>query len=169
MLGCVLIEQVVELVHLEVKVLKSDFKRANFFIMTLHLIVKSHFLLLQDSFLGAKGIALTRKVGQGVLLLNQLGLIGDPLLLDLSDLILHVIDLLLNVVLLSLEWTGILIFTVLLLELIELPVKSVHFVLLLRDCDVSLLDVALEFLDFTLFLLKLVDEVIKLLLKELIL
>lgn len=102
-------------------------------------------------------------------MLNQLGLIGDPLLLNLSDLILHVIDLLLNVVLLSLEWTGILILTVLLLELIELPVKSVDLVLLLRDCDVSLLDITLEFLDLTLFLLELVDEVVKLLLEELVL
>jgi hypothetical protein len=34
---------------------------------------------------------------------------------------------------------------------------------------VSLLDVALEFLDFTLFLLELVDKVVKLLLEELVL
>ena len=137
--------------------------------MALNLIVKSHFLLLQDSLLGAKGVALAREVGKRVLLLNQFGLIGDPLLLDLSDLIFHIIDLLLNVVLLGLEWAGILIFTVLLLKLIELPVKSVDLVLLLRDCDVSLLDVTLEFLDLTLFLLELVDEVVKLLLKEFIL
>ena len=103
------------------------------------------------------------------MLLNQLSLIRDPLLLDLSDLILHVIDLLLNVVLLSLEWASILIFAVLLLELIELPVKSVDLVLLLRDSDVSLLDVTLEFLDLTLFLLELVDKVVKLLLEELVL
>lgn len=89
--------------------------------------------------------------------------------MDLSDLILHVIDLLLNVVLLGLKWTGILILTVLLLELIELPVKSVDLVLLLGDSDVSLLDVTLEFLDLTLFLLELVDKVVKLLLEELVL
>ena len=96
-------------------------------------------------------------------------MIGDPLLLNLSDLIFHVIDLLLNIVLLCLEWAGILIFSVLLLELIELPVKSVDLVLLLRDCDVSLLYVSLEFLDFTLFLLELVDKIVKLLLEELVL
>ena len=41
--------------------------------------------------------------------------------------------------------------------------------LLLGNCDVSLLDVTLEFLDLTLFLLELVDEVIKLFLKKLVL
>jgi len=38
--------------------------------MALNLVIKSHFLLLQDSLLGAKGVTLTRKVGKGVLLLN---------------------------------------------------------------------------------------------------
>jgi hypothetical protein len=137
--------------------------------VSLHGIVESQFLLLEDSLLGAETLAVSGDSGEGVLLLDQLSLVGDPLLLHLSNLIFHIIDFLLNVILLGLEGTRILILSILLLKLIQLTVQSIHTVLLLGDCNMALLDVTLKLFYFTLFILKLVDQIIKLLLKQLIL
>jgi len=115
LLGGVLVEQIIQLVHFEVKVLESNFEGADFFFMTLHLVVKSELFLLQYGLLCAERVTLVGQVRQCVLLLNQLGLVSDPLLLHLCDLILLLIDLLLDIVLLGFKWPRILILAILLL------------------------------------------------------
>jgi hypothetical protein len=169
LLSGILIVEVVELIHLEVEVLEGDLEGPDFFLVSLHGIVESQFLLLEDSLLGAETLAVSGDSGEGVLLLDQLSLVGDPLLLHLSNLIFHIIDFLLNVVLLGLEGTRILVLSILLLQLIQLTVQSVHTVLLLSYSNMALLDVSLKLFNFTLLILKLVDQIIKLLLKQLIL
>lgn len=102
------------------------------------------------------------------MLLDEVSLIGDPLLLYLGDLVLELVDLLLDVVLLGLERAGVLVLPVL-GQLRQLPVESVHLVLLFGDLDVALLDVCFEALDLLLFLLQLVDQVVQLLLQQFVL
>lgn len=102
-------------------------------------------------------------------MLDEFGLVGDPLLLHLGDVLLHFVDLLLDVILFCLEGACILVLAVLLLKLIELPVEAVDLVLLLGDLDVLLLDLALELLHVTFLVLKLVDQVLELLLQQIVL
>ena len=83
--------------------------------MALNGIVKSQFLLFKNSLLSTEALTVSCNCGEGVLLFDQLSLVGDPFLLDLSDLIFHIIDFFLNVVFLGLKWTGIFILTILLL------------------------------------------------------
>jgi hypothetical protein len=74
--------------------------------------------LLENGLLSAETLAVSVDSRKGVLLTNELCLIGYPLLLDLSDIILHLVDFLLDVVFLGFEGSCILILTVLLLELV---------------------------------------------------
>ena len=125
--------------------------------MALNGIVKSQFLLFKNSLLSTEAFTVSGNCGEGVLLFDQLSLVGDPFLLHLSNLIFHIIDFLLNVVLLGLKGTSILILTILLLKLVQLTVKSINSVLFLGNSNMALLDVSLEFFNFTLLILKLID------------
>jgi len=84
-------------------------------------------------------------------------LVGDPLFLNLSDLVLHLVYLLFDVVLLSLKRTSVLVLTILLFQLIQLTIQSINSMLLLSDSDVTLLNVTFEFLNLTFLILKLVN------------
>lgn len=137
--------------------------------MALHRVVQSELLLLEDSLLGAQALTVRTYSGKGVLLLDELGLVGNPFLMDLGDLILHLVDLLLDVILLCLEWSGIFVLAVLLLKFVQLAVKSVNSVLLFGNGNVTLLDITLELLNFALLVLKLINQVVKLLLQKFIL
>ena len=121
--------------------------------MALHRVVQSELLLLEDSLLGAQALTVRTYSGKGVLLLDELCLVGNPFLLDLGDLVLHLVDLLLDVILLCLKRSGIFVLTILLLKFVQLSVKSVNSVLLFGNGNVTLLDIALELLNFALLVL----------------
>ena len=48
LVSCVLVVEVVELIHFEVQVLEGHVQLSDIFLMGLHVLVQSHFLLLQD-------------------------------------------------------------------------------------------------------------------------
>ena len=164
----VLVEQIVELVHLEIKVLFGDLEHSDLFLMTLDLVVESHLLLFEDRLSGSQLIAVGLDVHVVGLLLDEIGLVSNPLLLNVDDLVLKLLGLLKNVVLLSLHRTRVLVDT----SIFELSPDSVELIdsqLSLIDLVVSLLVVLLELLNFVLLLLELGDQVVQLFLEELVL
>ena len=100
--------------------------------------------------------------------LDEVGLVGDPLLLDLDHLLFELLDLLVNVILLGLHGSGVLVDTCV-LELSPYSVELVDLELSLVNSVVSLLDVLLELFDFVLLFFELGDEVIQFLLEEVVL
>jgi hypothetical protein len=102
------------------------------------------------------------------LLLNQVCLVGNPLLLDLNDFVLKLLGLLEDVVLLGFHRSRVFIDTSI-LEESPLTVELIDLQLLLVDSVVPLLDVLLEFLNFDFFLLELSDQVVKLVLEQFVL
>jgi len=164
----VFVEQIVELVHLEIQVLLGDLKHSDLLLMALNLVVKSHLLLLQDGLSGPQLITVFLNVHVVGLSLNQVSLVGDPLLLDCNNLVLKLLGLLKNVVLLSLHRARVLVDS----GVFELGPDSVELVnsqLSLIDLVVSLLVVLLELLDFVLLFFQLSNQVIQFLFEQLIL
>ena len=103
MLGCIVIVKIVKLVHLEVKVFKSDVKSDDFFIVNSHITVKSKLLLLEDRFCCLEFVTLSGNAGVGILLLDQVSLVLDPLFLYLCDLVFKLTNLFVNVTSLGFE------------------------------------------------------------------
>lgn len=94
----VLVDQVVELVHLEDLVLLGDFEFTDGFVVTLNLRVYPDLLLVQNRLLRAQVISLALNLVLLLLTLDELDLVRDPVLLDVSGFVIHLLDLLLNVV-----------------------------------------------------------------------
>ncbi len=118
LLGRVLIVEIVKLIHLKIEVFKCDFKWAYLLLVSLYWVDKSQLLLLKNSFLSAEALAFGVNSWKSILLADKLSLVGDPLFLNLSDLVLHLVYLLFDVVLLSLKRTSVLVLTILLFQLV---------------------------------------------------
>ena len=164
----VLVEQIVELVHLEIKVLFGDLEHSDLFFMTSDLVVEPHLLLFEDRLSGSQLIAVGLDVHMVGLLLDKIGLVSNPLLLNVDDLVLELLGLLKNVVFLSFHRTRVLVDT----GVFELSPDSIELIdsqLSLIDLVVSLLVVLLELFNLVLLFLELSNEVIQFLLEKLIL
>ena len=94
----VLVNQVIELVHLEDLVFLSDFKLSNVFVVQLNLTIDPDFLLVKNGFLCAQIIVLAVNSALLFSTLDVLNLTSDPIFLDVGGFIIDFLDLLLNVI-----------------------------------------------------------------------
>ena len=94
----VLIDEIIELIHLEDLVLLGDFELSDLLVVALDLGIYSDFLLVEDRLLGAEVIILAVDFVLLFLALDELDLVGDPVLLDVGCLVVDLLDLLLDVV-----------------------------------------------------------------------
>ena len=85
------------------------------------------------------------------MLIDKLGLVGDPLLLHIQELALQLLSLLLQVAQLVLQRSTVLVVIAVFAELSQLPVKLVHLQLLLSNLHLVLLLQAFLLLDLLLF------------------
>ena len=96
-----------------------------------------------------------------VLSLNQIGLVRDPLLLRVDNLVFELVSLLNDIVLLGLHRSAVLIVATLLSKLCPDSIKFIDLKLLLIDNVVPLLDRLLEIINFFLPLFEFKDQVVK--------
>jgi hypothetical protein len=165
---CVFVEKIVEFVHFEVEILLGNFKLSDLFFVTLYLIVESELLLLENRFLGSEFFTVCGESHVFSLTLDQISLVGNPLLLNCDDLIFKFFSLLQDIVLLGLHGSRILINTSI-LELGPNSVKLINSKLSLVNSVVSLLDILLKLFDLVFFFLELGNQVIQLFLKKFVL
>ena len=165
----VLIDQVIQLVHLEHLVLLGDLELPDCLVVTIDLRVDSDLLLVKDGLLGSQVVVLTIDLRLLLLTLDQLNLVGDPVFLDVGSFFINLLDLLLNVVALVFNGTDEFITITATLERSALTVEPVHSECLLLNAQQSSLDVLLDLLDIFLFLFELANQIVKLLLEHLVL
>ena len=100
---------------------------------------------------------------------DQLDLVGDPVLLNISCLVIDLLYLLLNVVTMVLDWANEFITITSSLQVGALTVQSIDLKCLLLDSQESRLDLFLDLLHVSLLLLELTDEIIELSLEHIVL
>lgn len=100
---------------------------------------------------------------------DQLDLVGDPVLLNISCLVIDLLYLLLNVVTMILDWANEFITITSSLQVGALTVQSIDLKCLLLDSQESRLDLFLDLLHVSLLLLELTDEIIELSLEHIVL
>jgi len=137
--------------------------------VALHLVVDPDLLLIENGLLSAQIIRVFLNLVLLVLLLNQLNLVGDPVLLHVGSFVVDFLDLLLNVVTKVLLRTDRFVTITAILESSAHSVETIDLESLLLNAEESVLDVLLNGGHVVLFLLQLVDQVIKFLLKHLVL
>ena len=119
--------------------------------------------------MSAEIITLSIEVAFSLLLLDELDLIGDPVFLNVGGLLIDFFDLLFDVVTVVFDGADELITVASALQIGTLTVKPVHGERLLLDPQEARLDVLFDLLNVVLFLLKLLDQVLELLLEHLVL
>ena len=92
---------------------------------------------------------------------DQLDLVGDPVFLNISCLVIDLLNLLLNVVSMVLYWADELITITSSLQVGALTVQSIDLKCLLLDSQESCLDLFLDLLHVSLLLLELTNEIIE--------
>ena len=166
----VLIDEIIELIHLEDLVLLSDFELSDLLVVALNLGIYSDFLLVEDRLLGAEVIILAVDFVLLFLALDELDLVGDPVLLDVGCLVVDLLDLLLDVVAVVLDRADELVTTIsTTLQVGTLTVQTIDLQSFLLDSQQAGLDRLLDLLHVSLLLLELTDEVIELLLENTVL
>ena len=165
----VLVDHIVQLVHLEDLVLLGNLQLSDLLVVRLDVVVDADLLLLQDGLLSPEVVVLRRDLGLFFLALDQSNLVGDPVLLHVGRLVVHLLHLLLNVVAVVLVWTLEVIAVTAALKLSALPVQTIDLESLLLNLEESLLDLLLDLLDVFLLFLELTDQVLKLSLEHLVL
>lgn len=166
----VFVEEVVELVHFEVEVLEGDLQLADLLVVRLDVVVEADALLLEHRLAGAQLVNGALDLVHAGLLVNQLLLVGDPVLVGLLDLLALVGNLLDHILQLDLQRAVVLLVVLPILgQLSELPVQAVHLQLALLDVIVLVLYVLLLASDLLFLLLELGDEVGELLLEQIVL
>ena len=158
----VLVDEVIELVHLEDLVLLRNFELADSLLMALNFGIDPDLLLVKDGLLGAEVIAFAVDLALLFLALDQLNLVRDPVLLHVGGLFIDFLDLLLDVVAVVLGRANKLVFLAIaaVLEGGALTVKTIDFKSLLLDSQQSVLDVLLDLCHIILFLLELRNQVV---------
>ena len=114
--------------------------------MAQNLTVKTQLFLLKDGLLGSQLFRVRRDLHVLSLLLDEVSLVGNPLLLDLHDFFFKFLGLLEDVVLLGFHGSRVFIDTCI-FQQGPSSVELVHLELLLVNPIVTLLDVLLELLD----------------------
>ena len=166
----VLIDEIIELIHLEDLVLLGDFELSDLLVVALNLGIYSDFLLVEDRLLGAEVIILAVDFVLLFLALDELDLVGDPVLLDVGCLVVDLLDLLLDVVAVVLDRADELVTTIsTTLQVGTLTVQTIDLQSFLLDSQQAGLDRLLDLLHVSLLLLELPDEVIELLLENTVL
>ena len=166
----VLIDEIIELIHLEDLVLLGDFELSDLLVVALDLGIYSDFLLVEDRLLGAEVIILAVDFVLLFLALDELDLVGDPVLLDVGCLVVDLLDLLLDVVAVVLDRADELVTTIsTTLQVGTLTVQTIDLQSFLLDSQQAGLDRLLDLLHVSLLLLELTDEVIELLLENTVL
>ena len=166
----VLIDEIIELIHLKDLVLLGDFELSDLLVVALNLGIYSDFLLVEDRLLGAEVIILAVDFVLLFLALDELDLVGDPVLLDVGCLVVDLLDLLLDVVAVVLDRADELVTTIsTTLQVGTLTVQTIDLQSFLLDSQQAGLDRLLDLLHVSLLLLELPDEVIELLLENTVL
>jgi len=147
----------------------SDLKLSDTLQVALNLVVDSQLLLVQDGLLIEKVIVLTVKLRFGLLPLDELDLVLDPVLLDRCGLLLDFLDLLLEVLNLVLKRTVVLVTISTATQLSLLSVEMVDLEGLLLDLMKSILDVLLDSGNSLLLFLELLNEISELLVEDIVL
>ena len=129
----VLIDLTVELVHLKDLVLLGHLKLSNLLVVVLDLGVDSNFLLVKNRFLSAKVIVLTVNLVLLLLALNELNLVGDPVLLNVGCVIVDFLDLLFDVVTMVFDGSDELVTITTALKVGALTVQTIDLKCLLLD------------------------------------
>lgn len=119
--------------------------------------------------MGAQAVVVTIDLVLVLLLLDQLDLVGDPVLLHIGGLIINLLDLLLDIVAMVFDGADVLIAITTASEVGALTIETIDLEGLLLDSQETCLDVLLNLLDITLLLLELRDQIFKLLLEHLVL
>ena len=165
----VLIDLTVELVHLEDLVLLGHFQLSDLLVVAFDLRIDSNFLLVKDGFLSSQIVVLAIDLVLLLLALDKLDLVGDPVLLNVSCVIINFLDLLLDVVTVVFDGSDELITITTTLKVSTLTVQTIDLKGLLLDVQQSALDLLLNILDISLLRLQLIDQVVKLFLENLVL
>ncbi len=149
----VLVDHIVQFVHLEHLVLLGDFQLTDVLVVALYIVVDTDLFLLQNGLLCPQIIVLSSHFRLLFLSLNQCNLICDPVLLHVGRLVVNFFHLLLDVVAMILI-RALEVFTVTTtLQLSTLPVQTVDLEGLLLDLEESLLDMLLNRLNILLLFL----------------
>ena len=165
----VLIDLTVELVHLEDLVLLGHFQLSDLLVVALDLRVDSNFLLVKDGFLSSQIVVLAIDLVLLLLALDELDLVGDPVLLNVGCVVVDFLNLLLDVITVVFDGSDELITISTALKVSTLTVQTIDLKGLLLDVQQSALDLLLNILDISLLRLQLIDKVVKLLLENLVL
>ena len=165
----VLVDQVVELVHLEGLVLLRHFHFSDALVMCLDLTIDADLFLIKNRLLSAQVVVLCVHLGLISLLFDELDLVGNPVLLDVRGLVVDLLDLFLDVIAVVFDGANELVTISLALQLGADSVQSVHFQCLFLNLEQASLDSFLLLLDVLLLVSKLIDEIIKFLAESLVL
>lgn len=95
--------------------------------MSFNLLVQPHLFLLQDHFFGLQLFHFRPNVLKLFLKLNQVALVGDPILLHSNDFAFNLSNLLLNVVSLVLKWATVLVTVSVFRKLSPIFVQTIDF------------------------------------------
>mmetsp|Transcript_44214 Transcript_44214/g.58684 ORF Transcript_44214/g.58684 Transcript_44214/m.58684 type:complete len:424 (-) Transcript_44214:863-2134(-) len=165
----VLINEVVELVHLEDLVFLGDLQLANCLVVALNFRIDSDLLLVKDGLLSPEIVTFAINLRLLFLTLDKLDLVGDPVFLHVGRLLVDLLDLLLDVVAVVLRRAHELVAVATVLKSGALTVKTIDFESFLLDAEQPILDVLLDLSHVVLLLLQLSDQVIELLLEHFVL
>ena len=165
----ILIDLAVELVHFEDLVLLGHFQLSDLLVVVLDLRVDSNFLLVKDGFLSSQIVVLAIDLVLLLLTLDELDLVGDPVLLNVGCVVVDFLNLLLDVITVVFDGSDELITISTALKVSTLTVQTIDLKRLLLDVQQSALDLLLNILDISFLRLQLIDQVVKLLLEHLVL
>ena len=167
----VLVDEVIELVHLKDLILLGNFELADSLLMALNFGIDPDLLLVKDGLLGAEVVTFAVNLALLLLALDQLDLVRDPVFLHVGGLFIDLLNLLLDIVAMVLSRANELILLAIatVLEGGALTIQTIDFKGLLLDSQQAVLDVLLDLSHIILLLLELSNEVVKLLLKHLVL
>ena len=164
-----MVDQVIKLVHLEDLVFLSDFKLSDFLAVAIDLRIDSDLFLVQDRLLRLQVLVLAVHFRFVFLAFDQFDLVGDPVFLDVSGLLINFLDLLLDVVSQVFGGAHELVAVATSLQVRTLTVQRVHLQGLLLNAKKALLDVFLNLLNIVLFLFELSFEIVEFFLEDLVL
>ena len=165
----VLVDHVIELVHLKDLVLLGDLELSDLLVVSLDVVVDANLLLLKDRLLGSQVVIVSGHLSLFLLALDERDLVRDPVLLHIGGFIVDLLHLLLDIVAMVLVGSLEVFAVAAALQLRALPVQAIDFECLLLNLEQTFLDVLLNSLHVLLFFFELTNKVFELLLKNFVL